>query len=190
MPLPVIPVLIRLVPVFLSAVLRAAGPVAAKLLDKKSDKQYADALNRAALSQREVVTKEQKLASEEIDREKLRREPAIMHWLVIQALCRRTLEQLETEMFETQTTDDLWLHHEISHYKERIAELQSEVPSLEDEYHEIITEINPLGIRFGVVRYDKTGTMSSETLAQDGKEHKENLESLIEKVNKKLSTLV
>ena len=186
MPLPVITVLIRLVPIFLSAVLRAAGPVAGRLLDKKSDKEYAEALKLAALSQREVVTN-QNLAFKEAE---YCREIAIMHWLVVQALCRRTLEHLETEMFETQTTDDLWLHHEISHYKQRIADLHYELPSLEDDYHKTVSKINPAGIRFGVVRYDKKGTMSSETLSRDGKEVKENLESLIEEVNKKLSTLV
>lgn len=189
MPLPVITVLVRLIPVLLSAALRAAPPVVGKIFETKDDKKYADALKRAAMSQREVVTNYQILVSKEMEQAKICRETAMMHWLVVQALCKRTLEQLETEMFESKTTDDSWLHYEISHYKERIADLQSQLPNLEDEYSEIISSINSYGIRFGVVRYDKSGTISYETLVKDGIEHKENLESLLEKVSEKLLTL-
>lgn len=176
--------------VVLPVAVRTFAPVASKLLKQNDDEAYAATLARAAMSRRAVVTQEQKLMSEEEARESFRRETAIMHWLVVQALCRRTLEQLEVEMFETQTTDDLWLHHEISHYKERIADLQQEDGSLEDEYHSVVSAINPAGIRFGVVRYDRSGALSQETLANDGREHKEHLEKLIEVAASKLAVLV
>jgi hypothetical protein len=188
MPVPL--ALVRLVPIILSAALRTFAPVASKLLERNDDEAYAATIARAAMSRRAVMTTEQKLLSEEEARETFRRETAIMHWLVVQALCRRTLEQLEVEMFETQTTDDLWLHHEISHYKERIADLQQEDESLEGEYASAVSAINPAGIRFGVVRYDRSGVLSQETLANDGREHKEDLERLVKLTVEKLADLV
>lgn len=186
MPLPVIPVLIRLVPVFLSAVLRAAGPVAAKLLDKKSDKEYVRTLERGAMSQRDVVEKEQQTMRSferynrlEIIRTNARlmvqmspKEASRLFWALTSELCSITLKLLHESPIELESEKKS--RYNICNYERDIGNMQDyhssileqddEMCSLYFKIMQILRIKNNVIVQFARPRYSSTMTLEEQLL--------------------------
>jgi hypothetical protein len=195
MPFPVVALVARLGVALVPVVVRAFPLVARGLFGSSGDEDFKKTLAAAARPHRDVVAEMQEkwLEKVAIADEKIR-ENSYMHWLAIHAICSMTLKLLKHSMFETEDNDDYAFSRVIGDYREFMMEAQLADPQLEEEYHAIVKSINPIGIRFGVVRckgaekYEKTNEYG-RTLAGDAKEAEDNLKSLLEALECKLNLL-